>query len=579
MTESDLAIACETRVAAAEEGSQQSKWARHRSLVVEAMKQAEARWKPEANASAERKNPYAAIDGKSLAQGARRKPEPVWSAREEETVPPSVTVQTEKTKDRCAAIESWMSEVVQECNSEQAQFCQKVAEQVLRETRQEAVEPLRWALHGGPGTGKTYALNLVRRSFFEDVLGWKQGSEFQVVTLQAVMANDLDGDTIHQALGLSWQGMGEEKLSAHKFLELSTKALQWRWLIIDEISMVSAELLARLELRCRELVRDLAQSKYGRDSAHARPHGGLNVVLAGDLWQLPPPRGTFLGDVPWEMLTNGKSKKVAQTVRGQELVWGAKEHGVQGVTELRRCERTQDKWLQSLQEQIRDGTLSADNHAFLHGKDTSVPGSWSGSSLECDNPACKKLMDSKCATDRIRSLECASCARERASKARVLVDSAGPATQRKASKAKAIFATNAVKYHVNKLRAQEWAATHGQQVQYAIARDRISSAALQEKPDLGQEKLAWLQRHDQDCGGLYGVLPLCVGMPVTATSHLDRRRRILKGCPGEVVGWTAPEGGDDAGRIWNKLPSCVFVRIHTKKNGACLAWKKTTSSR
>ena len=54
----------------------------------------------------------------------------------------------------------------------------------------------------------------------------------------------------------------------------------------------------------------------------------------------------------------------------------------------------------------------------------------------------------------------------------MLVDSAGPATQRKASKAKAIFATNAVKYHVNKLRAQEWAATHGQQVQYAIARDK-----------------------------------------------------------------------------------------------------------
>ena len=151
VTESDLAIACETRVAAAEEGSQQSKWARHRSLVVEAMKQAEARWKPEANASAERKNPYAAIDGKSLAQGARRKPEPVWSA------------------DRCAAIESWRSEVVQECNSEQAQFCQKVAEQVLRETRQEdgsAVEPLRWALHGGPGTGKNVRAEFGAEEFF-----------------------------------------------------------------------------------------------------------------------------------------------------------------------------------------------------------------------------------------------------------------------------------------------------------------------------------------------------------------------------------------------------------------------------
>ena len=36
--------------------------------------------------------------------------------------------------------------------------------------------------------------------------------------------------------------------------------------------MYSAELLARLELRCRELVRDLSESKYARDSASVRPY-------------------------------------------------------------------------------------------------------------------------------------------------------------------------------------------------------------------------------------------------------------------------------------------------------------------
>jgi len=54
---------------------------------------------------------------------------------------------------------------------------------------------------------------------------------------------------------LNWQGLGDERISGHKLLDLSAKALRWGWLIIDEISMVSAELLARLELRCRELVR------------------------------------------------------------------------------------------------------------------------------------------------------------------------------------------------------------------------------------------------------------------------------------------------------------------------------------
>jgi len=69
-----------------------------------------------------------------------------------------------------------------------------------------------------------------------------------------------------------------------------------------------------------------------------------------------------------------------------------------------------------------------------------------------------------------------------------------------------------VKYHVNKLRAKAWAAETGQVLHHAIAKDRISSAALREKPDLGKEKLTWLQRHDQDCGSLYGVLPLCMGI-------------------------------------------------------------------
>ena len=50
--------------------------------------------------------------------------------------------------------------------------------------------------------------------------------------------------------------------------------------------MVSAELLAQLERRCREMMRDLSVAKYGRFSGEMRPFGGLNVILAGDLFQL-----------------------------------------------------------------------------------------------------------------------------------------------------------------------------------------------------------------------------------------------------------------------------------------------------
>ena len=117
---------------------------------------------------------------------------------------------------------------------------------------------------------------MVRKELFEEVLRWQHGVDFQIVSFQAVMAELLDGDTIHHALGLDWGG--DKTANWLRTLEKAQQTLQWRWLILDEFSMVSAELLA--QLRCRELMRDLSMAKYSSDG-RARPFGGLNVVLAG----------------------------------------------------------------------------------------------------------------------------------------------------------------------------------------------------------------------------------------------------------------------------------------------------------
>ena len=374
VTAEQLGEACQTQVPVTEGESKKGKWASHRSLIVEAMEQANTFWKVCTSGDRPMVTPWEGLDSSTLLKGVRQK------ARHERTqghsglVEPRVERKVVDVKAKTEEVRGWAKSVSQgRCNPKQAEVCAKVAEQIVGEMPLDGdttAEPLRWAVHGGPGTGKSYVLNLIRKELFEKLLGWKQGAEFQVVTLQAVMASDLNGDTIHHAFGLNWQGVGDERISPHKLLDLSMKALSWRWLIIDEISMVSAELLSRLELRCRELVRDLAPSKYDAGEAYARPFGGLNVLLAGDLWQLPPPRGTFLQDVPWEWLTQSKTKKVAHTIHGQEIVWGTLPNGIHGVTQLMACERTRDAWLQSLQAEIRNGALSDTNHAFLHGWET-----------------------------------------------------------------------------------------------------------------------------------------------------------------------------------------------------------------
>ena len=57
-------------------------------------------------------------------------------------------------------------------------------------------------MHGGPGTGQTHVIKSIKEEFFENVLKWNIGVKFQIVALQAVMADLLAGDTIHHVFNI-----------------------------------------------------------------------------------------------------------------------------------------------------------------------------------------------------------------------------------------------------------------------------------------------------------------------------------------------------------------------------------------
>ena len=247
-----------------------------------------------------------------------------------------------ESSSRAEKVSAWLAGVAQRqdpsgkafLNREQLDFVRTVAARVTEEENTGEAENLR---HRSPAE----PLRLIRTELFDGVLEWQQGRQYKVVALQAVMAEQLEGDAIHHAVGLNKRGE-ETGIGFKRLAELTAAATQWRWLLLDELSVVSAELLARLELRCRELVRDASQQKYAAGCTTARPFGGLNV-LSGDLWQLAPPRGTFLGAIPAQMLrSKGVSTKLPHAAYGQQLIWGGPKNGIQGVTELVTCERTQD---------------------------------------------------------------------------------------------------------------------------------------------------------------------------------------------------------------------------------------------
>ena len=136
----------------------------------------------------------------------------------------------------------------------------------------DAGEPLRKLVRGGPGAGKTHAIKLVKE-LFQDVLGWQQGVHFQVVAFQAAMAHLIGGDTIHHALGIPVFTDGrssDDPLASH--MTIAKRMLQCRWLIIDEISMVSSQLLALVDIKLREVLRDLERTKKDSSKAIRRIH-------------------------------------------------------------------------------------------------------------------------------------------------------------------------------------------------------------------------------------------------------------------------------------------------------------------
>lgn len=127
-------------------------------------------------------------------------------------------------------------------------------------------------LTGSAGSGKTYVLNEYIRYLQEHDIA------VAVTASTGIAATHMNGMTIH-----GWAGIGIREVLSPADLEiLEEKQYLWnrfksaRVLIIDEVSMLHAHRLDMVDAVCR---------KFKRNDA---PFGGLQVILSGDLFQLPP---------------------------------------------------------------------------------------------------------------------------------------------------------------------------------------------------------------------------------------------------------------------------------------------------
>ena len=249
--------------------------------------------------------------------------------------PPEVSSQGQIT---AALLRSWLhgDDVRPHLNAEQHAFLSLIVDRVLveydlldpEETALRSRKPLVWLLHGPPGTGKSHVLAFVRK-LFEKLLHYLQGIDFEIGAFQATNATDIRGNTLHSACGISAR---KHALDGPTTPEAARRMAFWRWLIIDEIGMVSARLLAQVDLRIRTTKPRVDPWKHAPDG-QARPFGGVNVLFCGDFMQLPPPEGGFLADLPrsWRQPLRADARQQDPlAAHGQDLFWNRPRRGIEG---------------------------------------------------------------------------------------------------------------------------------------------------------------------------------------------------------------------------------------------------------
>ena len=127
-------------------------------------------------------------------------------------------------------------------------------------------------LTGEPGSGKTHTVNEYV-AFLRN-----QGIEPAITASTGIAATHIGGMTIH-----SWSGIGiKKKLDKYDLDRITSseyitkRVRRAKILIIDEVSMLPPETLSMVDAVCREI------------KQNDEPFGGLQVVLVGDFFQLPP---------------------------------------------------------------------------------------------------------------------------------------------------------------------------------------------------------------------------------------------------------------------------------------------------
>ena len=212
-------------------------------------------------------------------------------------------------------------------------------------------------LTGSAGSGKTYLLN--------KYISYLDSHDIAVAVTAStgIAATHMNGMTIH-----GWSGIGVKSfMGEHELEQLEEKKYLWkrfekaRVLVIDEVSMLHGFQLDMIEKVCRRFKRN------------SKPFGGLQVILSGDFFQLPPVekrKDPHVGLVETEPATSPTCGQIKSSMVFESEAWKILNPAICYLTEQHRQE---DDTLTEILNTIRENKLEEKHYEYLDkciGRDT-----------------------------------------------------------------------------------------------------------------------------------------------------------------------------------------------------------------
>lgn len=352
-------------------------------------------------------------------------------------------------------------------NPEQLRAFKIIADRIIRQGEQ-----LLMFVGGVGGTGKSHLINAVVELFLR--LGRR--SEIQLSAPTGAASILIDGTTIHSLTGLP--------ATTTSIVNGEALIATWRgvsFLVIDEISMVGARLLAQISER-------LNIGKGVEGSSRDVPFGGINVLFTGDFGQLKPVGESCLYS---HELVGRIDERTAASDRGQYSVLGA-----------------------SLWRQVTNVVLLQKNHRQAN-----------------DPIYTELLMRARSGTCVSRQLPNGPPTDFSILQTRVLgiLAQSDPSIYQKFADSPIIVGLKAKRDAINAVKASEAAAKLGVQLFQYYSIDKLDGSV----PPANAQQAMWKISSSASKDAL-GILPLFDGMRVMLTENLAIGNRLVNGAEGIV---------------------------------------------